>query len=50
MDVMECHDTPFFEICKVCNWMYNEVDREQANTVGGNYISFNEAKRIIKNW
>lgn len=44
MDVMEGHDTPFFEIYKVCNWMYDEVDREQANTAGENYISFNGAK------
>lgn len=48
LDVMEGHDTPFFEICEVCGWMYDEVDQEHPDRAGGNHISFNEAKENYK--
>jgi hypothetical protein len=49
LEVMEGHDTPFFEICEVCGWMYDEVDQEHPDiSCGGNYVSLNEAKENYK--
>jgi C4-type Zn-finger protein len=48
LDVMECHEKPFFEICEVCGWMYDEVDQEHPERPGGNHISFNKAKENYK--
>lgn len=44
LNVMEGYDVPLFEICKVCGWMYDEVDQEHPDRAGGNRISFNDAK------
>ena len=49
LDVMEGHDTPFFEICDVCGWMYDEVDQEHPDEIwGGNRVSLNAAKENYK--
>lgn len=49
LDVMEGHEKPFFEICEVCGWMYDESNLEHPDIPwGGNYVSFNEAKENYK--
>lgn len=44
LEVMECYDKPYWEICDVCGWMYDETDQKYPDIAGGNHISFNEAK------
>lgn len=48
LDVMEGHDTPFFEICEVCGWMYDEFNLKYPDKAGGNHVSLNEAKENYK--